>query len=34
MSEICSIFAVGISQVTNFATKVQKKNDIYKKINS
>ena len=31
MLKICSIFAVGIGQMTKFATKVQKKIDIYKK---
>ena len=32
MLKICSIFAVGIGQITNFAAKLQKKIDIYKKI--
>ena len=31
MLKICSIFAVGIEQITNFATKLQKKIDVYKK---
>lgn len=32
--EKCIIFAVGIGQITNFAAKLQKKIDIYKKINN
>lgn len=32
MSEKYPIFAVGIGQITNFATKIQKKIDIYKKL--
>ena len=34
MLKNCSIFAVGIGQITNFAAKLQKKIDIYKKINN
>lgn len=32
MSEKFPIFALGIEQITNFATKLQKKIDIYKKL--
>ena len=34
MSEKYPIFAVRIGQITNFAAKLQKKIDIYKKINN
>ena len=32
MWKIFRIFALGIEQITNFATKIQKKIDIYKKL--